>query len=44
MSAVIHQPPDTLRDVSTCLSRKSSFASCATIGMPTWFGAKLPPM
>jgi hypothetical protein len=44
MSQVAHQPPLTLREVRTCLVKKSSFASGAMTGMPLWFGANAAPM
>ena len=43
MSGVVHRPV-MLRLVSTCLLRKSIFASAGTIGMPLWFGANEAPM
>ena len=44
MSEVAHQPPRTLRDVRTCLEKKSSFKSRAITGMPLWLGANDAPM
>ena len=44
MSEVAHQPPRMLREVRTCLEKKSSFAFGAMIGIPLWFGANEAPM
>ena len=43
MSMLMPQPR-MLREVRTCLVKKSSFASRLTVGMPLWFGAKDAPM
>ena len=44
MNQVAIQPPETLRDVRTCFEKKSRRASCASTGMPLWFGANEAPM
>ena len=44
MSQLANHPPEMLRDVRTCLEKKSSFASRAITGMPLWFGANVAPM
>ena len=44
MSMVTVVPPLMLRDVSTCLDRKSSRLSAGMIAMPLWLGAKDAPM
>jgi hypothetical protein len=41
---VAHQPPLMLRDVRTCLVKKSSRAFASMTGMPLWFGANDAPM
>ena len=35
---------EMLREVRTCLVKKSSFAALSMIGMPLWFGANDAPM
>ncbi|GMA31950.1 hypothetical protein GCM10025875_19420 [Litorihabitans aurantiacus] len=44
ITTFMNRPPTMLRDVRTCLDRKSSLLPAGTTAMPLWLGAKLAPM
>jgi len=44
MEALAHHPPETFREVRTCLVKKSSFPCRGRIGRPMWFGANAAPV